>query len=146
MLARGQPLRRPQEPPPAPLLVKRGSARSGAAGAVPDGGVGGRLAPAAGASGLGAGPGSGGRAAPPLRRAAVRARERSGAGAPPSAGRSGYSRGSPASPPAPPGFAGAVRDIVTELGRQRCIVGAFKAAGNVARPLGPTGPSSPRRP
>lgn len=59
MLARGQPLRRSQEPPPAPpplqRAVKRGSERSGAADAAPDGGVGGRLAPEAGASGLGAG-------------------------------------------------------------------------------------------
>lgn len=146
--ARGQRLRRPQEPPPLSRAGERGWARSGAAGAVPDGGVGGRLAPAAGASGqgagLGAGPDSGTRAAPPLRRAAGKARERSGAGAPPSAGRSGYSPGSAASPPEPRRFARAGRDIVTELGRQRCIVGAFKVAGGAARPLGPTGPGSPR--
>lgn len=99
---------------------------------------------------LGGGPGwgpdrAGRQATPPLRRAAGRARESGGAGAPPSAGRSGYSRRSPAAPPAPRRFAGAGRDIVTELGRQRCIVGSFKAAGSAARPLGPP-PPSPARP
>ncbi|KAK2101808.1 hypothetical protein P7K49_019474, partial [Saguinus oedipus] len=126
--------------------VKRGAALrtlSGARrGASAGRGVGGPLAPAAGASGLGAGLGAGpGRAAGRLRPFAgprLSAREERRGGAP--LGRAlGFQPPLPRAPPAPGPLAGAGRDLVTELGRQRCIVGAFKATGSAARPSGPPG-------
>lgn len=94
-------------------------------------GLRGRLAPAAGvwAGGRAGGrPGGGGSAPWPCR--GLRAREERCGGAP--LGRhSGYSRRS-GPRPAPRRFAGPPApggDLVTELGRQRCIVGALAAAG-----------------
>nr|XP_023499801.1 uncharacterized protein LOC111774044 [Equus caballus] len=161
--ARGQPLHREQEPPPAPPRLPRaggrGSAGRGARGAVRGAG---RARAAELAAGelprpvpLGWGPGWGpGRAGPPGGsapspggRLSARAERRGGAPLGRALGLQPLLPPPPAPrPPAPRRFAGARRDGVTELGRQRCIVGAFKAAGSAGRPLGPTGPSSARHP
>ncbi|XP_036721910.1 cleavage and polyadenylation specificity factor subunit 6-like [Balaenoptera musculus] len=121
----------------ARLGKEQGSGRGAGRRASVGGGVRARLAPAAGASGRGAGLGAGPGgwrlrpfAGPPAERARAAAR-----GRPPRPG----ARVTAAAPLLPrPRLAGspAPGDSVTELGRQRCIVGAFKAAGSAARPLG----------